>query len=296
MVCAGSGAAGLATAISAVDFGGDVFVAASPAGGPAIAADHLHPWLGCDVSDTETADYLVALSSDLGPLVRSVSEVDVPISVVHESPAGSGRAVAPFVGAQLRQWAARCLASPYGFLYTRVSDWRTTPLHTIDGETIEVAEIGSMQPDPDNVAASVLDWLSAQARDRRIEVVPDCALQRIVFEEGRATGAVFNTPDGPLSIRTRHGVTIATGSSQVGGATPHAWSAVGDATVRVCLVSRYASRFGRVELLTSEPVARDALSTCQPVKEHLRVSLHETQAHSPTWRCGSVDGYMSFGE
>ena len=56
--------------------------------------------------------------------------------------------VAPFVGARLRDWAARCLASPYGFVYTRVSDWQSTTLQTADGEALEVAEIGSMTPDP----------------------------------------------------------------------------------------------------------------------------------------------------
>jgi len=304
MVCTGSGPAGLATAISAVDFGGDVFVAASPADGPAggagvpvsVGAGRLHSWLGSRVLDPETTDYFVALSSDLGPFGHGASDIDVPICVVHETPAGPGRAVAPFFGAELREWAARCLASPYGYLHTRVSDWRTTTLHTADGETIEVAEIGSMRPDPDNVGASVLDWLGAQARDRSIEVQPDCALQRIVFEDGEATGAVFSTPDGELAIRTRHGVTIATGSPQLSGETPDMPSAAGDSTLRVCLVGRHASRFGRVELLTSEPVARDGLSACRPVNRQLHVSLRETRVHSPTWRCGSVDGYPSLGQ
>jgi hypothetical protein len=305
MVCTGSGAAGLATAISAIDFGGDVFVAASPAGGPAggagvpvsVGAGRLHPWIGSYVLDSDTTDYLAALSSDLGPFGRgAAAEIDVPICVVHEAPVGSSRTVAPFFGTELREWAARCLASPYGFLHTRVSDWRTTTLRTADGEAIEVAEIGSMQPDPENIGASVFDWLAAQARDRRIEVVPDCSLQRIVFEEGEATGAVLSTPDGVLAIRTRHGVTIANGSPQLSGETLYMAASAGDSALRVCLVSRHASRFGRVELLTSEPVVRDALSTCRPMNRQLHVNLHETQVHSPTWRCGSVDGYPSLGQ
>ena len=36
-------------------------------------------------------------------------------------------------------------------------------MHTADGEMVEVAEIGSMAPDFDNVSGSVLDWLTAQA-------------------------------------------------------------------------------------------------------------------------------------
>jgi hypothetical protein len=302
MVCTGSGAAGLATAISAVDFGGDVFVADSSCGDecdPGIALSartgRLHPWLGCYTLDPATTDYFVAMSSDLGPLRRSAWEVDVPISVVHEPTVRSGRTVAPFIGARLREWAARCLASPYGFLHTQISDWRTTTLHTIDGETIEVAEIGSIAPDPGNVRRSVLDWLAAQARERCIEIRPNCSLQRIVFEEGEAVGAVFNTPDGTLAIRTRHGVTISTGST-LDTALPHQLSAAGDAALRVCLVSRYASRFGRVELLTSEPLAHDPASTCRPVNRQLHVNLHETRSHEPSWRCGCVDGHPSFGQ
>jgi hypothetical protein len=301
MVCTASGAAGLATAISAVDFGGDVFIAESPHGAPGDAtgplhaqADHLHPWLGAHVSDSETTRYLAALSSDLGPFGRVVCEADVPISVVHEMPAESGRGVAPFLGARLREWAARCLASPYGFLHTRVTDWRTTTLHTTDGEMIEVAEIGSISPDPDNVGGSVLDWLTAQARDRRIDIQQDCALHRIVFDEGEAVGAVFTTADGPLAIRARHGVTVATGRPQIHTAPPQQPSAEG-AALRVCLVSREASRFGRVELLTSQPRPCEGESVCPQVNRHLHANLHETHGESPTWRCARGDGYPLIG-
>ena len=89
VVCTGFGAAGLATAISVVDLGGDVFVAPSINGTPgpsvepfAVHPDRLHPWLPADVSDTETSDYLAALWSDLGPARRNVRDVDVPICVV----------------------------------------------------------------------------------------------------------------------------------------------------------------------------------------------------------------------
>ena len=296
MVCTDSGVAGLATAISAVDLGGEVFVANSSGGdtlgetGIAVSshADGPVPWLGGDTWDSETNAYIAALSSDLGPFRRSAADVDVPICVVHELPVESGRLVAPFIGSRLREWAARCLASPYGYLHTRVSDWRTTTLHTTDGESIEVAEIGSMTPDPDNVGGSVLDWLTAQACDRRIEIQPNCSLQRIVFEDGDAIGAVFATPHGNLAIRVRHGVMVATGGPLVNSAAPHQLSA-GDTALRVCLVSRYASRFGRVELLTSEPPDHYASSTCRQHRR-LRVNLHETHDHSHPWRCGRLDG------
>ena len=161
-----------------MDTGGEVFVADSRGevepGGTSVAVrsrvDRLH-WLEVDVRDPETNEYFAALSSDLGPLTRSARDVDVPIRVVdHTEPVDPRGVVAPFVGARLRDWAARCLVSPYGYLYTRVSDFRSTPLRTADGDSLQVAEIGSITPDPANVGGSVLDWLTAQARDRRIEV------------------------------------------------------------------------------------------------------------------------------
>jgi len=303
VVCTGSGMAGLAHALAVVDMGGEVFVAGSrgdsePAGSPVAVRsriDRLH-WLEVDVPDPETNEYFAALSSDLGPLTRSAGNVDVPIRVVdHAEPIDPRGAVAPFVGARLRDWAARCLVSPYGYLYTRVSDWQSTTLRTIDGESLEVAEIGSITPDPADIGGSVLDWLTAQARDRRIVVHQATSLQRIVFEDGDVVGAEFATPDGPLAVRVRHGVTVASGAPQVTTVAGQPLPA-DDTTLRVCLVGQTASRFGRVELLTSEPLAMRAASTCRPVNHHLPANLHETHSHLQTWRCGKVDGQPSNGQ
>lgn len=304
VVCTGSGVAGLASAISAVDLGGDVYVADS-CGDPARETmvpvrprvDPLHPWLGVDVGDSETNDYFAALSSDIGPLSGSAWDIDLPIRVVHEPvPLASGRTtVAPFVGARLRDWTARCLASPYGFLYTRICDRETTTLQTSDGQAIKVAEVGSMTPDRANVSGSVYDWLTAQARERHIEVHSGSSFHRIVFEDSAVVGAVFTTPDGPLAVRARHGVTVATGGPQLTTAAAHHLPA-GDDALSVCLVGQNASRFGRVELLTSEPLTECTASMCRPVNSQLHVNLHETRIRSHTWRCGKVHGYPPLGE
>jgi FAD binding domain len=305
VVCTGSGVAGLASAISAADVGGQVFVANSSGDTGACdtrvavrsRVDRLYPWSGVDVGDLETNEYFAALSSDLGPLSRSDWDADVPIRVVHQRvPVESGRTVAPFIGARLRDWAARCLTSPSGFLYTRVSDGPCTTLHTSDGESVEVAEIGLMTPDPDDVGGSVFDWLAAQARMRRIDVHPRSALQRIVFEEGDPVGAVFTTSDGPLAIRARHGVIVSTGGPQVTSAARQQLVA-GDAALRVCLVGRTASRFGRVELLTTEPLVDEPPpSACRPTNRQLHANLHETHTPLQTLRCGKVHGYPSPGQ
>jgi hypothetical protein len=201
----------------------------------------------------------------------------------------------PFVGARLRDWAARCLVSPYGYLYSRVADWQSTTLRTVDGDSIEVAEIGSITPDPTNVGGSVLDWLNAQTVDRGIDVHHGTSLERIVFEEGAVVGAEFTTPDGPLAIRARQGVTVAGGGPYAALATGQALP-TDDDPLRLCLVGQTASRFGRVELLTSAPFCKSAASKCRSVSQRLVVNMHETHSQLQTWRCGKVDGYPPLGQ
>jgi hypothetical protein len=302
VVCTGSGIAGLGHAVAVVDMGGEVFVANSGddagARGASVAVrsrvDRLH-WLDLDVSDSDTNEYFAALSSDLGPLTRSAGDVNVPIRVVeHAGPVDPRGAIPPFRGARLRDWAARCLVSPYGYLFTRVSDLQATTLRTIDGESIEVAEIGTISPDPANVGGSVMDWLNVQARDRGVEVHRATSLERIVFEEGDVVGAEFITPDGPLAVRARHGVTVAAGG-------PHAGIAGGqplpvDGTLRLCLVGQTASRFGRVELLTSQPFTKSAAPDCRAVTRRLPANMRGTRGRLQTWRCGKVDGYPTSGQ
>jgi hypothetical protein len=303
VVCTSSGAAGLAHAVTVVDMGGEAFVANScghvePSGSSVAVRSRVDSlrWLAVDVSDPQTNDYFAALSSDLGPLTRSARDADIPIRVVdHAEPVDPRGAVTPFIGARLRDWAARCLVSPYGYLYTRVSGWQSTMLRTADGESLEFAEIGSITPDPADIGGSVLDWLTTAARDRRIEVHQATSLRRIVFEDGDPVGAEFTTPDGPLAVRARHGVAVACGGPQVTMAAGPSLPA-DDGTLRVCLVAQTASRFGRVELLTSEPFAMPAASACRAVNRLIHDNLHETHSHLQTWRCGKVRGYPSNGQ
>jgi len=301
VICTGSGIAALAHSVTVVDMGGEVFVASrddTEVGGASVAVrsrvDRLH-WLYLDVSDPETNEYFAALSSDLGPLTRLKRDTSVPIRVVeHAEPVDPRGAISPFFGARLRDWAARCLVSPCGYLHTRVADWQSTTLRTVDGESIEVAEIGSITPDPANVGGSVMNWLTAQAHDRGIEVHRGASLQRIVFEEGEVVGAEFMTPDGPLAVRARHGVTVAAGGPQAVMAAGQPLPA--DATLRLCLVGQTASRFGRVELLSSEPFTKSAATTCRRVSRRLSDNMHATHSRLETWRCGKVDGYPSLGQ
>lgn len=292
VVVTGSGAAGLGSAMAVVELGGSVFVA-DPQADEAAA---IRPWLGAGVSDTETSDYFAALTSDTGPMRRSSYDGEVPVRAIHRRPpAESGRTVAPFVGSRLRDWAARCLATPYGYLYTRLPDWHSATVQTTDGAIVEVADIGAMTPDPADVGGSILDWLTAQAQERGIESNPGTTLQRIVFEEGVAIGAVFATSGGAMAVRARHGVMVATGASR-----PPARASSGrlpaGAEVRICLTGLRASRFGRLEVLTPEPLTVSSSPTCLAANRRLWVGLHEPHDQSHRWRCGKPHGHPSGGQ
>ncbi len=222
-------------------------------------------------ADPETNEYFAALSSDLGPLTRSATgrrradQGGGPRGAGR--PARCGRAVRrrPSAGTGPHvAWCRRTDTSTPGCLIGS-----RPQLRTVDGESLEVAEIGSITPDPANIGGSVLDWLTAQARDRRIEVHQATSLQRIVFEEGDVVGAVFATPDGPLAVRARHGVTVASGGPQVTMAAGQPLPA-DDATLRVCLVgqdrqplrSRRAADLRAARRCAPHPPAVRTIVTC----------------------------------
>lgn len=285
VVCAGAGAAGLAHAIALGDLGGEVFLADW-----GIAESN---WLGTDSADPCTRRFFAEMTSDLGSPRRQSHDLGVPIRTVPaHRPAETGRTVAPFVGARLREWAAQCLATPFGYLSTRLPDWSATTVQASDGEILEVLEIGAVSADSADLAGSVFDLLSEGVATRGMEVRADHALQRLVFEEGVAVGAVFVTPAGPVAVRARHGVTVTSGAAQLPHSDRRAES--GD-ILRVCLVGQRASRFGRVEVLTSEPLALSG-STCHARGRRLHTNLRETYRHSGSWRCGKLHGYPSLGE
>jgi hypothetical protein len=98
--------------------------------------------------------------------------------------ASTSRRVEPFIGSRLRDWAASCVASPYGFLYSGVAERTAVTMRSSRGESFEVAAIGSIELGPDLPQVVLDDWLYTQARDRGIEVCTDSPLQRIVFEDG----------------------------------------------------------------------------------------------------------------
>lgn len=251
VVCTDSGIAGLAGAIAAVDQGADVLVASSPT--QAVEMSRRHGWFTVENGDQQTMEYLAELAGDLDTTALPQSDDDLPIRPVPQPGGQAGRAVPPFYGSRLRDWAARCIPSPTGYLYTRVGDWAIAATDAVDGEAIEVVEIGSLQTGSGDVVGASQNWLDAEAHSYGLNILPVLGLQRLVFGDGEVIGASFATGDGPLTVRARHGLLLC-GKRHRPERSPRL-SVAGDAALRITLVGKAASRFGRVELHTSDPVA-----------------------------------------
>ncbi|MDT5073284.1 MAG: hypothetical protein QOH82_2604 [Mycobacterium sp.] len=299
----GAGIGGLANAIATVDAGGEVLVADDA---PAFHGDSApvslrervaakRSWLLRDTLDVDTNEYLAAVSEGVLESANVVGDASVPRRNARNLSADEAfrDPVETFVGSRLTAWAAQCIASPYGLLYTSMRDWRTTTMRS-NGDSIEVMSVGAMEWAEGFGEGALRQWMTEQARGRDIEVQAASTLQRIVFEEGVIVGVVLTTPDGPCAVRTRAGVTLAPPDLDPGHAE-HADLAGGD-RLQVCLVGRTASRFGRVELLTTEPAA-PSRPICTGSRRQLRGGLHDARQPSlEGWRCGKVRGYPALGQ
>ncbi|WP_328350489.1 hypothetical protein OG976_16005 [Mycobacterium sp. NBC_00419] len=238
VVCAGSGPGVLAHAILCADLGLSVAF-----------ADAVSP---SDLSDEDTLGYLQAMIDDLGTLTRVPGNLEVPLVRAEPEPPpvipkkGKHAAIAPFVGSRLRDWAAQCAVSPFGVIYSGVPDGMT-PMRSESGTAIGAAVLGSYRPDADRPGPALAAWLADQARERDIES-DGTGIQRLVFEDGRVAGAAIEGPSGVRLVRALDGVALSIGPAP-GGAEWPAQPELRDIEVEVAIVSRAASRFGRVELL-----------------------------------------------
>jgi hypothetical protein len=296
LVCIGAGIGGLASAIATVDAGEDVIVADTGQVAPSVAnLGTARGWLQHDGVDVETEDFLAAVVEGLDPVVRPSGASRVPMRVVRPSPP-DGRTLDPFVGATIRAWDAQCFGSPYGTLHSSVFGWQRTRMRSSDGESIDVIPIGDIDWHDGLGEADLLEWMGGQAYDRDVDVLAATSLQRIVFEEGLIVGVVLDTPDGPYAVGTRRGVTLSPPDNAPPAADRLVDPSEGDRK-QVCLVGRTASRFGRVELLTTAAPAGVAEPLCPASGRQLRGHLRESRpVPSDVWRCGKVHGHTSFGQ
>lgn len=252
IVSIGRGPGALAAAVGASRGGLKVFIADVAVGdGGNADADGLSGRLG--VTDPDTVEYFASLTEDVVPLTRCADPGQLPMRTVDGLlPAEPGRGLIPtFVGSALRGWADRCLASPYGLLYTDIVRPSMTVTYTSAGAKINAAVIGSIKVVDGQLTQGLDDWLAENADEFDISEPASSALQRLVFDDaGQVVGAVIDTPTGPRAVRARRGVIMETGAAE---AAP-SWTADGldnAVSVKVALVTRTASRFARLELLVT---------------------------------------------
>ena len=260
-VCVGAGAGGLAAAIAAVDAGASAFVAnfARP-----VERTSLGCTLELEFADDETSAYLGALIEDLDRPIATDGSVPVlaagELVPVSTKKPGKRDKVPPFFGARLGDWAAECVASPLGIVYSRAITDATTPRRSRSGAMVEVARIGSIELDPDAPAPALDHWLSCVARARGINVDRQSGLRRLVFEEGQAVGAVFDTPTATLAVEARHGVMLACDADGAQLAPQVVASVRQPTNAEVCLVREPLSRFSRIELHVAESSVQSFVS------------------------------------
>ncbi len=175
--------------------------------------------------------------------VRAIEDIDPTPRSRNRGP------LEPFFGAALEQWAHRCAAAPNGVLYDRVRNRQMTEMRTARGEKVEAAVIGSLPLGPDLPALSLSTWLKSRAAAVGVRPDTEVRLVRLIFEDGLA-GALLDTADGVKAVRANENLIIGVGDPVTVRRQPLI-SGTAPMTARVCLVSKAASRFGELEIVTA---------------------------------------------
>jgi hypothetical protein len=119
--------------------------------------------------------------------------------------------------------------------------------------------------------------MADRLRERRIGVHEASLLDRIVFDDGRIVGVMLSTPDGPLAVRARFGVTIASSDPFVEDSDT-LFAPSDSAGLQVCLVGQSASRFLRIELLKTERAESPVRPTCTASGRQLREAMRDARS------------------
>lgn len=248
VVCLGAEGGVLAAGIVASNAGFDVFLGVME---PADSGDDLASPVGYKGGDAQTTRHLAGFDYAFGGGGRAHSFW--PVRAVEEAaPPRSGRrgAIEPFFGAALEQWAYRCAAAPHGLVYDRVTKRQMTEMRSTRGEKVEATIVGSVELSPGQPALSMSTWLRATAAEA--DLLPESAVRliKLIFEDDAVAGALIDTDDGVLAVRARENLIIGVGDP-AGDRTHPLVSATEPVTVDVCLVSKAASRFGELEIVTA---------------------------------------------
>ena len=199
--------------------------------------------------DTVLTGLMAHMTEDLGepPLdaelaVTAVGPEPVPVPSGRRATMKSPRdaPLETFVGHQLREFSAGCLASPYGVMFTEVPDI-LTPMRTETGQSVTAAILGRYRPPLAAALREQADECGLVAGDR---------LVALIVEDGRIAGATLDTPSGTLLVGATSGIAISVGPSPAEFPEP-AEPAEPDpgADLEVAVVGRRFGRFARVGLI-----------------------------------------------
>ncbi|MET0899534.1 MAG: hypothetical protein ABWY45_16625 [Mycobacterium sp.] len=280
MLCVGHGAGTLGAAVLAARRNMSVmYVDSLP--GPRLSRvpdRPLSPWTRAladrwelNALSPETRSYLTELTIDLAaPDAAAATGTPIPVmDLDRQAPQRvlSSGAVPPFRGAQLRTWARQCLAARTGLVSSQVWLPGTINARLLFGPEIEVTDIMSL-PETGLSAADLDDWLLDHAREHRVQI-GGMGLRELLFQDGHPAGAIIDGPTGRRVVWTRHGVMLGTGS--VSAPTELSRPSVQlPAGTRLCLVSRYASRFYQLELVRDQDLPSSHRPTCRNLPRSAR--------------------------
>lgn len=258
VVCVGSGGGLIAAGLTAARAGCDVYVATVPSA-PRRDGGCGRPWgsdlssrLGVDDVNDETVGHLNQAVEEFAPVVCADDDFDLPVRILEDRQPPSGT-VEPFRGAQLGTWARRCATSPNGVLFNRVTHRQMSEARAAGGVALEVAVIGSFGAGHASVSSGLTAWLYEQASSAGVEIDTVERLERLVFEDGHLVGVIVGTAEGRRAVRALHDVIIGTGELRSEDAPLNEPNGL-PSDMRLCLVSQFASKFARLELVSS-PVA-----------------------------------------
>ncbi|MCV7420829.1 hypothetical protein H7K45_09795 [Mycobacterium yunnanensis] len=216
--------------------------------------------LSFDGMPAATLNYLDAVTSGVDAPRPASMPAGLPRRTLAESREPFGP-VPPFRGCDIPSWNHDCLNSRYWSIYTRATVPGTRELILPTGRRIEVGMIGG-QPD-DWSATTPSAWLGIRARTCGVMTMYADYLHHLVFDDdGQVIGAAF----GNHTVRVHDGVAFAS--------TPQASddSVLGEAwrwpDAQLGLTSAVASRFGRLELVTSgetKPVSSARMAVSEAV-------------------------------
>ena len=246
VLCAGSGAGGLAAAITAAQAGASVLVAEKDAllgGVQALSSGQV--WLGgnayaraAGIEDSEGSGagvYGYALARAGGcRLARSLrcgaARGDGVFRGTGGHPVSGGARCAglllpgaaqlprrgpvfevlPFPASTLGEWAARCRTSPYGHGYSYVTSNEFAAMQMGKGPFVGDILAQRVAADERCAGAGLAGWMLKSALDRGVEFLTESPVSRLIVEDGCVKGAVVTTPQGELRVRARRGVVLAT--------------------------------------------------------------------------------------